>query len=610
MQISGEGNFFKLLRELNKKFFGGGLEEISINDKLFAPSGLTENVAKLALSGERIKGSSSWLNLLGDPFRELVIRGGDKYWLATPSHTISIMKLIVDSVIENGLAQRNEIAFSDIWEALKKPPVGLLKCPGSVFLFALLLKDYADKNFYVRDVNSNTHTLTGERLCNYVVNTVKELPGAQDKFIVKQTPEHIKFCWMTSDIFNLPKERINSVDDAAKNIKVRLTQSHYPLWSLKYFVEENYYDAPHKETYLRFVKLLEELINPQTGRDVTKVADDIFFIYDKNPVVIEELKNIVREENFKTGMTSYIAQYKPELIKISGRLNLLKGEYLSRLNEKLSADAAYLWRIDDVNRQIDNLFEELRLIEAINSVLSTPQKKLSETYRALGEKLNKIRIPRDVVEEFHPALKNLLQIFAALRNNSEKNFAQATEQINRSAQVFKDFFENQFEFFTKALTEYVDGAIDSKLVEKLFNDAPAGIFFKTRDEFILQMNSRLQKFRQDEKTGKFFGAWREVTSTTSPADWSNQNGIPILCMFQDCLDEAQEYFSALNQKSQFTDGKKLDAAIKFISSDKLSHLADKKSCERAFVNYFCGENYSVVVTAEDLRGILRQCVGG
>ena len=160
-QISGEGNFSNHLRDLNKKIFGGGLEEISINDKLFSPSGLTENVAKYALNGEQIKGSSSWLNLLGDPFRELVLRGGEKYWSTTPSHAISKMKLVVDSVIENGLAKRNEVAFSDIWDALKKPPVGLLKCPGSVFLLALLLKDYADKNFYVRDVNSNTYILTG-----------------------------------------------------------------------------------------------------------------------------------------------------------------------------------------------------------------------------------------------------------------------------------------------------------------------------------------------------------------------------------------------------------------------------------------------------------------
>ena len=609
-QISGEGNFKKLLRELNKKFFGGGLEEISINDKLFAPSGLTENVAKYALSGERIKGSSSWLNLIGDKFRELVMRGGDKYWLAMPSHTISKMKLVVDSVIENGLAQENETAFSDIWDALKKPPVGLLKCAGSIFLFALLLKDYADKNFYVRDVNNNTHTLTGERLCNLIVNTVKELPGAQDKFIVKQTPEHKKFCWITSDIFNLPKEKINSVDDAAKNIKVRLTQSHYPLWSLKYFVEENYFDAPHKETYLRFLNLLEEFINPQAGRDVTKVADDIFSIYDKNLVVIDELKNIVREENFKAGMTIYIAQYKPELIKIVGRLNLLKGEYLSRLNEKLSADAAYLWKIDDVNRQIDNLFDELRLIEAINSVLSSPQKNLPEAYRALGDKLNKIRIPRAVVEEFQPYLKNLFQTFSALHNNTEKNFARAAEQINQSAQTFTDFFENQFEFFAKALTENVDGATDSKLVEKLFNDSPAGIFFKTRDDFILQMNSRLQKFRQDEKTGKFFATWQEVTGTTSPADWSNKNEIPILCAFQDCLEEVQLYFPALNRRSPLANETALDTAIKFIRGDKLSRLADKDFCNRAFVNHFCGENYSVVITVEELREILRRCVGG
>lgn len=608
-QVSGEGNFFKLLRELNKKFFGDGLEEISINDKLFAPSGLTDNVAKLALSGERIKGSSSWLNLLSDPFRELVRRGGEKYWLTTPSHTISKMKLVVENFIENGLTTRNEVSFSEIWDVLKKPSVGLLKCAGSVFIFALLMKDYADKNFYVRDFNSNTSTLTGERLCNLIVHTVKELPGAQDKFIVKQTPEHMKFCNITSDIFSLPNGKINSVEDAAKNIRIRLTQSHYPLWSLKYFVEEEYFDAPCKETYLRFLTLLEEFINPQNGRDVTKVADEIFAIYVKKLDVVEELKNIVREENFKTGMTIYIAQYKPELKKIVGRLKLLDGEYLSRLNEKLSADSAYLWKIDDVNRQINNLFDELRLIEAINLVLSAPQKKLPEACRALGDKLNKIRIPRTVVEEFQPELKDLLQIFSALRSNTEKNFAQAAEQINQSAHMFTDFFENQFEFFTKALTKHVDNSIDSKLVEKLFNDAGAGIFFRTRDDFILQMNSRLQKFRQDEKTNKFFATWQEVTGTTSPADWSNQNEIPIRCLFQDCLDEAQSYFDVLNKKIHSTNEAALDAAIKFIRSDKLSRLADKKSCEQMFVNYFCGEDYSIVVDADNLREILRRFLG-
>ena len=608
-QVAGTINFCKLLRELNKRFFGGGLEEISINDKLFSPSGLTETVAKYALSNERVKGSAQWLNWVGDSFRNLVGNGSEPYWSATPSHPISKMKRVVDGVIEEGLTQRNEVAFGDIWDALKKPPVGLLKCAGSIFLLALLLRDYADKNFYVRDFNGNTYALTGERLCGLVVNTVKELPGARDKFIVKQTPEHKKFCRITSDIFGLPKEGIHSVDDAVKNMRVRLTQSHYPPWTLKYFVEENYFDAPHKEIYRLFLQLIEELINPQAGRDVTRVADDIFSIYEQNPLVVEELKNIVREENFKAGMTCYIAQYKPELKKIVGRLKFLDGEYLSRLNEKLSADSAYLWRVDDMNRQIDNLFDELRLIEALNLVLSAPQKNLPDARRALEEKCNRIKIPRAVVEEFQPELKDLLQIFAGLLGNSEKNFARTAEQISQSAQMFTDFFENQFVLFAEALTKHVDAAIDSALVEKLFNDAATGIFFQTRDDFVLQMKSRLQMFRQDEKTGKFFATWQEVTGTTSPADWSNQNEIPILCAFQNCLDEAQLCFAALNQKMPPANEAALDAALKFIRGDKLARLANKEYCEQAFVKYFCGDDYATVVGLAELREILRRRLG-
>ena len=262
-----------------------------------------------------------------------------------------------------------------------------------------------------------------------------------------------------------------------------------------------------------------------------------------------------------------------------------------------------------MNRQIDNLFNELRLIEAINSVLSTPQKKLPEVSRALDDKLNKIKIPRVIVEEFQPDLKNLLQIFAAVRNNSEKNFEQAAEQINQSAQMFINFFENQFEFFAKALTIYVDVSIDSKLVDKLFNEAGTGNFFMTREDFVLRMKSRLQKFRQDEKSAKFRTAWKNVTSTESPEVWSSQNEIPILCAFQDCLDDAQPYFSALNKKSQLMNEAALDEAIKFICGERLARLADKKSCEREFVKYFCGENYSVVVGVDDLRELLRKNLG-
>ena len=133
---------------------------------------------------ERVKGSSSWLNFVGDSFRELSERGGEKYWLTIPSHPISKIKHVVERFMENALATQNEISLSKLWTELKKPPVGLFKCPGSIFLLVLLLKDYADRNFYIREGNGVTQLLSGERLCTLVVNIVKESSGANDNFIM------------------------------------------------------------------------------------------------------------------------------------------------------------------------------------------------------------------------------------------------------------------------------------------------------------------------------------------------------------------------------------------------------------------------------------------
>ena len=123
------------------------------------------------------------------------------------------------------------------------------------------------------------------------------------------------------------------------------------------------------------------------------------------------------------------------------------------------------------------------------------------------------------------------------------------------------------------------------------------------------MKTRLQKLRRDEKTDKFFATWHEVTGTNSPADWSNRHGMPILCVFQNCLEEAHSYFAALNKTANLPNEAALDSALKFLCSDKLSRLNNKRSCERAFVSYFCGEDYATVIGVDALREILQRRLG-
>ena len=73
------------------------------------------------------------------------------------------------------------------------------------------------------------------------------------------------------------------------------------------------------------------------------------------------------------------------------------------------------------------------------------------------------------------------------------------------------------------------------------------------------------------------------------------------------MAEAQSCFDALNKTSSL-DSKKIDAALKFLQSDNLQRLNDKDFCEKNFINYF-GENYSVVLNAENLREVLKKFLG-
>ena len=607
VSISGEGNFHKYLHELNGKFFGGGIEEISMNEKIFSTTCLTENVAKAAFGDDRIRGNISWLNFLSEPFRQLVKSGGEKYWLADPSHPLSKMKARVENLIAARFAHNNEISFGEIWDELRKPPVGLMKCPGSIFLMTLLLKDYSDNNFYLRDYNSNTSSLTGERLCSLIVAVVKNLPQARDNFIVKQTAEHLKFCKLTTEIFNLRKEDINSIDDASKFIKALLAKNHYPLWMLTYLLDDKN-STGYKSELVDALNLFCEFINPLPGRDITKIADEIFDICDTSPAIADDLKKLLRPKNFKAGMESHLKKYYPDFRKILRRLKISDVEAFSLFNGKFSSGTAYLLNLEEINRRIENLFAELQLVEAVNLILDSPQKNLADSRFVLKEKLNQIKVPRVVTEEFFPALKDLFQVCESLLSHTATDFSLASEIFKRTALPFKKFFDNQFDTFSKAVTNFVDGVPDSQILESVFKDMPSGIFFMTREDFSSQLKTLLKKINRIKKTNLLFSIWRDITGTPSPAEWSKLNEIPILCIFQKNLDIAQNCFAALNSQMTLANDSDLNAALKFIQSDEITALAKKDKCSEDFRSYFCGD-LRLIVDDDSLRAILRKHAG-
>ena len=599
--VGGEVNFLKALHSANQRFFGFGAEEISMNDRLFSNIGLTETIARIGFGDERAKGGYVWLNFIGDSFRELVARGGQRYWENLPEHPISKMKAVVEDYLVKCLEQQNEIRISELWTHLKRAPIGLFKCVGAVFLLSLLLKDYVDKDLYLKDSTGIIKRLTGELLSSLIVNAVKET--SDDKILVKQTAHQVKFSWMINELFGKSQHAICSPEEAVTHIKNRLAHIRRPFCLLNYFVDENYRDAANREEYLRLLKLLGNIIRSDAVHN--RFAEDFFWSLDKKPELVTQLKELLHEKNFASAEQIFVARLKAQE-EIFTRLNLSDTDCLTLFAEKFSVADSYSWTAAQVQSCVDTLKEELAFVESINGLLVAPQKKLSDAALSLTEKLNKIRLPRSLVEEFIPNLSSLFKVFSALQQGAVHNLPVSTEQINRSRTDFLNFFEHQFDYFKKAVTMYVEAFPTPQAVENLFSSATAGHFFQTRDDFIVAMKKMLERFRLNEKNAEFLMTWEKLTGTTSPRDWSKKNEIPILCMYQDCLEQAQQYFSALNEKKSLS-ATQLEGSLPFLR--ELVRLNNRNECARAFVKYFCGETYSVLIDADSLRQLLRRTLG-
>ena len=605
--VVGGSNLKKRMKEINAETFEFGLETISQNDKLFAESGYKETVAQMAMGKISVPANYSYVKFISSRLEQEGIWDNPNYFETKPNHAVSKMKATINEIFTNGFESSRMVSLTDVWNALKKPPFGLLSNTGSVFLLGFLLKEYADSTYYKKDVNGNTESLSYTGLSDLIFGVVRGLPKAEGKYIVQQTREHAIFCQKTGEAFKIAKEKRKSIDDIAKNINIYLKNNNYPLWALTYYVDEELYENPLKDDLKSLVQLLCEFVSPESkaGRERAKVAEDIYRIYSDSVGIDEVLGEILNPENLRLGMEFYIAQYKPELTQTAGALKIESKEYLAMLNEKLSDDSSYLWEKGDIDHQIDNLYLDIRLIFVIGRLLPIKQKSFTEAKRALIDRLNNVRIPLEILNGIKPSLRLLFEQLYKVRDGYSLNKEETIRIIGASADDFIDFFNNQFNVFELAIQKTVNATVTHDELDYLYKNAESGTLFKTVDAFTVFMDRELTKYRRNQKTLKMFETWKSATRTDSPAEWSKQNALPILCVFQDDIMVAQSVFSALNKSSNLPSENEIDKAIDFMKSKGMAILKDIDRCEKLFIDYFCGEYSYVIENPDALRDRIR-----
>lgn len=609
----GGANLRKKMKEVNATIFSCGLEQIAIHDNLFKPQGFKEMVAQMGMSKISIPSNYSYLNSISSKLTNENIWMNQNYFTDEPSHVISKMKLAIEKTIENGFKKDNKICISDIWEVLENKPFGLQSCSGALFIIGFLLKEYADSKYHKFD-GANTVTLNNTDLSGLIYGTMKENPKMKNQFIVKQTPEHIEFCRITGNIFKIATDKQNSIDDIAKYMKVFLSGNEYPLWPLRSYIDAELAESALKESCIKAIELFCEFVSSgnMAGRDKTKIAEELYHLYKVNAGLSEELSTIIRVEKMKAGMQCYISQYKPELITLTDKLGISAEEYIVSLNKKLTADSSYLWDIGDTDRQIDNLYNDYRLIDSINSLLPEKKKTFEKISEGLKEKLNLIKLPQSLLSEYRKDLSALFNSLLTVKNGRNYNKIETIAIIQEKCDEFNSFFNNQFTLFSEIVTQKIQQNLEQDEIDAMYTSVNTGAFYEQADIYFQNVSVALDKFRKNKKSNILLLLWKNATSCNNPAEWSNLHTIPILCLYQ-CGDEiltAQKVFEIINKTRSAQNEKEIDEAIAFIQSGSLDRLADIKKCDAEFKKYFSGVYNLIFETAEELKEIIKKNMNG
>lgn len=609
VSFMGSNQFGNRIAELNALIFKDGIETIVANESVFKTT-FSSDVALMGMEKKAIPSNYNYLAVWKDKLANDNIWNNPEYALTMPAHPVAKMKQAVDNLIEESIINNGSVYIMDIWCLLKRKPYGLLSCTGSIFLMGFLMKDYADCGYYKKDAIKYPTPLTAYELADMIHAIFKGLKSADTLSIIKMTEKQEQFCKYSGEIFKLPAQRQNAVQDVMIGIKDRLPNDGFPLWCLKYYVKNNDKSGlgstvlPIIDAYCRFVSVMKD-----GDKNETQLAEEIMDLFSKDAGIKEYLCQVYSSGNLRLGMQYYITEHKPELISLAEQI--ADGErYIEQVKSKLSVFSSWLWEIGDADRQIDAVYLDYQLINAINKVIAQRVRTIEDAAVSISKRISAIKMPFDFfkasVPDINKLIQNLIEVYST-NDFKEINKNELLNQINAYSEQFVEFFIDQPKVFCTCFRNYLK---EDQLSDEDINKIYAGLESKAiggqLDSFLTNLRKVCDDYKKAQKYNQLIDLWKSLAEgIETPAKWSEVNQTPILCLFSDCIDVAREVFDLINIGRAMVNDTKIIEAIDFLSSNNsISKLNDQVYREKMFSQFIMGEYEMLVSDMDEVRKIL------
>ena len=527
------------LRTFDQKKYPFGVEQYQLNDTMYRPYQML-NGAKFGLT-EKLSGA--YHNNNKKKSIENALSGAwqvPKYWenAAMQNKPIAKIKNKVDELVAEGLETPEGMGIFKLLQDLEKPPFGFLPSSICSLVLGFALKEYATNEYLWRD-GTSSETMTVEHMANAIAGAFNQIQNPSDKFrdqyIVKLSPEKRAFLDGSEQAFHIKKP--GTVETARDLIRVKMKEWDFPIWCIKYALKDM--QLLSSESLIK--QVLDEYCNIANtangnGDSESMIAEKIGAIMRKNPLVVQDLGNLLKNETCVNGMIAYLNQFDegegklPDLaIEIAD-----SGKYLGIVKSKISAsDANWVWNRSTVDDKIRDTILDYNIIKESNKYLGKFS-SLNMVQEAWERKVDQIKMPYDVLENITGDLAPFLKQLDYLKKSgfTQEHKLDFYNSLKDQGDNFEHFYKNQVDYF-KAEAQSIVGEVDDKDLADFYNELPAGQFNKSSTDYYQFVQEQVTEYTKKQWGKKLLDLWAQKTASMSPEAWSEKYWTPILCMFND-----------------------------------------------------------------------------
>lgn len=597
------------LLRMNQQKYPCCLEQYSLNSSMYDMFNLAQG-AELGIKQE-LKGAFSNAN------KKISIENAldgawnvEKYWEDPSKQSLVIVKVKkkIDEIVRSGFESGSgEISILSIFDEMEKPPFGFMPTAITAFVLGFTLKEYATADyFWSNHLNSETMTIDKMKtmIGNALIHRHNEVKNYKNEYIVTMTVQMRTFLKETADIFEIPIAQCTSIEGTRDQIRIKMKNYQFPIWCIKYILDINSLSSS-KSLVESVIDDYSSIANTANGNKENEsvLAERIGRTFIENPAVIVDLKNLINNNNCRTGMLSYIEQYKGGELKELARDIEDNGNYIEEVRKKFNAgDGNWVWNTQTADDRISDVILEYKIIQESNKSLSKCT-SLKEIYSEWNARTSNIKIPCEAIAKQVGDLGIFLWQLSALKRNgsiAEQDKQKFYDILCEQREAFDTYYRDQVPYFKVDANSLLTDLSDDEIAE-IYNSLPPGQFTKGKTEYYNFLQHAIDEYVQSQWKKKMQNMWQEKTGTKSPAEWSQKYITPILCMFDDDKRaEARKNFSIIMSSNPSESDAK--AAIDFIeNADFYDRLKSDDERNQMFMERVVGSNAIILKDVYKIR---------